>query len=69
MEFDEGDLHTRVTSETRLHEKAPFGVVSSHMLFECTSQGTAKGPAYTIDAMAKLVDVGNNATSALPDYQ
>jgi hypothetical protein len=34
IQYKEGDVHMKVTFGTRLHEKAPFGVVSSRMQFE-----------------------------------
>src|SRR5262249_5549019 len=50
IEYQEGDLHTRATFETRLHEEAPFGVVSSRMRFEVTRDGKVQR---TIDATLK----------------
>jgi hypothetical protein len=65
IQFREGNLETKVTFEARLHEKAPFGVVASRMVFDVRGEGTP----YTIDATAKLVDFGRGAESALPDYK
>ena len=64
IQFTEGNLNTKVTFETRLHEKAPFGVVSTRMVFEVTGDG----PPHTIDTTAKLTDFGRDAQSTLPGY-
>jgi hypothetical protein len=66
MEYQEGDLHTKATFETRLHEKAPFGVVSSRMRFEMTRDGKVQR---TIDATLKLTEFGRDAETALPDHE
>jgi hypothetical protein len=66
IEYQEGDLHTKVTFETRLPEKAPFGVVSSRMQFEVTSDGKVQ---QTIDATLKVTDFGSDAETALPDHK
>src|SRR5262245_18466861 len=66
IRYKEGDLHTKVTFETRLHEKAPFGVVSCRMLFEVKRDGKVQ---QTIDATAKLSDFGKDAKTALPDHK
>src|SRR5262245_12381602 len=66
IQFKEGDRHTKVTFETRLHEKAPFGVVSTRALFEVKRNG--KGHE-TIDGTLKLTDFGKNAKTALPDHK
>jgi hypothetical protein len=66
IQYKEGDLHTKVTFETRLHEKAPFGVVSCRMLFEVKRDGKVQ---QTIDAPAKLSDFGKDAKTALPDHK
>ena len=65
IEFAEGNLNTKVTFETRLNEKAPFGVVFTRMLFEVRGDGSN----YTIDSTAKLADFGKGAESALPGYK
>jgi hypothetical protein len=65
IQYNEGDLHTKVTFETRLHEKAPFGVVSTRMVFEVKRDGKVH---HTIDATAKLTDFGRDAETALPDH-
>jgi hypothetical protein len=66
IQYQEGDLHTKVTFATRLHEKAPFGVVTCRMLFEVTRAGKVQ---QTIDATAKLIDFGKDARTALPDHK
>src|SRR5262245_12546429 len=66
MEYKEGDVHMKVTFETRLHEKAPFGVVSCRMQFEMKRDGKVQ---QTVDATAKLVDFGKDAKTALPDHK
>ena len=66
IQYKEGDFHTKVTFETRLHEKAPFGVVSCRMLFEVKRDGKVQ---QTIDATAKLTDFGKDAKTALPDHK
>jgi hypothetical protein len=67
MQYQEGDVHMKVTFlETRLHEKAPFGVVSCRMLFEMSQGGKV---LQTVDATAKLTDSGKDAKTALPDHQ
>jgi hypothetical protein len=65
IQYKEGDLHTKVTFETRLHDKAPFGVVSSRMQFQVKRDGKVQ---QTIDATAKLTDFGRDAKTALPDH-
>jgi hypothetical protein len=61
IQFREGKINTKVTFETRLHKDAPFGVVSTRMFFEVTSDS----PPYTIDSTATLVEVGGGAQSIL----
>ena len=65
IQFAEGNLNTIVTFESRLHEKAPFGVVATRMLFEVRGDGSN----YTIDSTAKLTDLGEGAKSALTGYK
>jgi hypothetical protein len=55
-----------VTFETRLHEKAPFEVVSSRMQFDVTRDGKVQ---QTIDATLKLTDFGRDAETALPGHR
>jgi hypothetical protein len=66
IQYQEGDLHMKATFETRLHERAPFGVVSSRLQFELKRDGKIQR---TIDATAKLIDFGTGATTALPDHK
>jgi hypothetical protein len=54
IEFKEGNLETKVTFGTRLRAKAPFGVVSTRMLFEVKGDGPSPG---------------KGAQSALPEYK
>src|SRR5262249_566346 len=66
IQYTEGDLHTKVTYETRLHENAPFGVVSGRMQFEVQRDGKVQ---QTIDGTLKLIDFGKDAKTALPDHK
>jgi hypothetical protein len=66
IQYEEGDLQAKVTFETRLHEKAPFGVVSCRTQFEVRRDGKV---LHTIDATAKLTDFGTDAQTALPDHK
>jgi len=66
MEYEEWDVHMKVTFETRLHEKARLGVVSSRMTFEMTRDGKV---LQTVEAMLKLTDFGSDAATALPDHR
>jgi hypothetical protein len=65
IQFSEGPLTSKVTFETRLHDKAPFGVLSTRMKFEMSVDGKPQG---SIDAAATLTDLGTDAKSALPDH-
>jgi hypothetical protein len=66
MEYEEGYVHMKVTFETRLHEKAPFGVVFSRMTFEMTRDGKVR---QTVDATLKLTEFGTDAETALPVHK
>jgi hypothetical protein len=66
IEYKEGDLHTKATFETRLHKKAPFGVVSARVRFEVKRDGKVQE---TIDATLTLTDFGKDAKTALPDHK
>jgi hypothetical protein len=66
IQYKEGDLSTKVKFETRLHEKAPFGVVRSRLQFEVTRDGKVQ---QTIDATLELTDFGTDAKTALPDHK
>ena len=63
--FDEGTMHSKVSFETRLHPKAPFGVIASRIRFEVTTESGA----YSIDAHATLVATGTGAVTGLPDWK
>jgi hypothetical protein len=65
-EYKEGDLHTKVTYETRFHDKVTFGVASSRMQFEVKRNGKVQA---TIDGTAKLVDFGGDSKTALQDHK
>jgi hypothetical protein len=56
----------KVTFETRLHEKAPFGVVFCRMQFEMKRDGKI---LQTVDAVARLNDFGKDAKTLLPDHK
>lgn len=64
IEFNEGNLRTKVSFETLLHQTAPFGVVASRMVFEMRGEGSP----YTIEARATLADFGTGARSLLPGF-
>jgi hypothetical protein len=66
IQYREGDVHMKVTFEARLHETAPFGVISCRMQFEMNREGQV---LQTVDATAKLVDFGKDAKTALPDHR
>ena len=66
IQYKEGDVHMKVTFETRLHDKAPFGVVSCRMQFEMKRDGKV---LQTVDATLKLTDSGTDAKTALPDHK
>jgi hypothetical protein len=66
IQYTEGDLDMKVTFGTRLHETAPFGVVSSRMQFEMMREGKV---LQTVDATAKLIDYGTDAKTALPEHK
>jgi hypothetical protein len=66
IQYKEGDVHMKVTFETRLHEKAPFGVMSCRMQFEMKRDGKF---LQTVDATLKLTGFGKDAKSALPEHK
>jgi hypothetical protein len=66
IEYDEGPLHTRVTFETRIHPRAPFGVVASRIIFDVSG---GEGTPYRIDSRVRLTAMGTGATSELPDHR
>jgi hypothetical protein len=64
--FKEGENQFAITYRTRLHDKAPFGVVSCRMDFEVAR----KGQIQSSGTMAlKLVAFGGGAESELPGRQ
>lgn len=61
----EGKRLRKVTIRTRLHEKAPFGIVTYLMKFEPTKTGRNEESGSWILILA---DFGTKAKSALPDH-
>lgn len=59
-------MTVKVKQESRLHEKAPFGVVTCNMEFEIERDGTVQQSG---TLRLKLAEVGSGAESALPGYQ
>ncbi len=57
-------LTSRSEYRTRLHESAPFGVVTQTSTHETKREGQ---PARKSTRISKLVDYGTDAKSALPD--
>jgi hypothetical protein len=65
----DGQVTTRdlkVHVQNYLHDKAPFGVVSSRMDVEFPDFGMGKGSA---EVDLSLVEVGRGAKSELPDQK
>ncbi len=64
LELDEGNQKIKIAFENRLHNMAPFGVVTSKMKFKVTRDGEAfEGGTLNLS----LKEVGTNAKSELPD--
>jgi hypothetical protein len=63
--FLEGDIKHLVSFETRRHEKAPFGVVTSRIRIEIERADAAEE---NLDMELTLSDLGETATSELPDH-
>lgn len=63
-EFKDRGKDSRATFETRRHEKAPFGVVSTVIKFARERNGELKQEA---DMKFTLKETGTDATSDLPD--
>lgn len=63
-EFTVGGRENDVTFTNRLHEKAPFGIVSSVMQVEVSRDGQIQ---QNITMKIRLSKVGKDATSELPD--
>jgi hypothetical protein len=59
------DMVFKARLETRLHDDAPFGVVGSRWTMEVTEKD-GKG-SMKMDWNLKLIDVGDKATSEIPD--
>lgn len=64
LEFKQGKADSVADLETRLHDKAPFGVVTSKIKLTISREGR---PQQDITMTLKLVEVGKNAKSELPD--
>jgi hypothetical protein len=59
-------MAVKVKQEARLHEKAPFGVVTCRMEYEIERDGAVQ---QTGTLTLKLAELGSGAESALPGYQ
>jgi hypothetical protein len=64
LEFRPNDRNSVADIETRLHEKAPFGVVTSKIKAKAFVDSRRLA---NITMTFKLIDVGKNAKSELPD--
>ena len=64
LEVKQGKADLVADFETRLHEKAPFGVVTSKIKLKVSHE---RLPQQDITMTLKLVEVGKNAKSELPD--
>ena len=64
QEFQRNNVALRVNFEIRLHEKAPFGVVSAVWKFERKTNGQAMG---TGTSKLTLAEVNTTALTELPD--
>ena len=64
-DYAQGDANTTVKFETRLHDKAPFGVVSSTLHYQTPRARGPEAGTLTLD----LDDTGKDAKSALPMSQ
>src|SRR5262245_32283870 len=65
IQYKEGDVHMKGTFETRVNQKAPFGVMASRMQFEMKRDGKV---LQTVDGTATLTDLGKDAKTILPDH-
>ena len=61
-----GPATLKITSEIRTHDKAPFGSVRGEYQIEIVNEDKTEAKA---TLRLKLVDVGTEATSVLPDSQ
>ena len=64
LEVPEGDRKVHVDFENRLHERAPFGVVTSTMKFNVKHDGESRESGVI---ELKLAEIGMGAKSELPD--
>lgn len=64
LDFQRDSLSVALHYETRLHEKAPFGVVSALWKFDVTASGQPRGSRTT---RLTLTDLNPTALSELPD--
>ncbi len=65
-DFKQGGDDIRISFETRLHEKAPFGVVTTRM--ELKRDRDRNGQQQETAALTlKLVEVGKSASTELPN--
>lgn len=64
-EFAERTTKNKVAFETRRHEKAPFGVVTSRMKIDVERDGNV---TESLDMSLQLHDLGEAAISELPDH-
>ena len=64
-DYAQGDAKTNVKFETRLHDKAPFGVVSSTLHYQTTRARGPEGGTLALD----FDDAGKDAKSAIPMSQ
>jgi len=65
-EYQQGRYETHLTFQIRLHEKAPFGVVSARMECEGRRDGQVRESG---TVTLNLAEIGDKATTKLPDYQ
>lgn len=64
IKIEQGKNVVEIAFDNRLSDKVPFGVVSSHMKYKAGQDGNPR-EAGTVSL--KLVEVGQNAKSELPD--
>ena len=62
--FDQGKEKITITFEDRLHDMAPFGVVTSRMTFKITRDDVEQESGVLA---LRLTEIGKNAQSELPD--
>lgn len=66
IKLEQGKNIVEISFKNRLSDKAPFGVVSSHMTYKVESNGKTRD-AGTL--FLKLAEVGKDAKSELPESQ